>query len=529
MIDEGDICKCVPGTTQGGLPYYATGTVDIPDKCLIPWLSGKWSQEFSDGSKLEGVCSSGVGSLADLYPAYKLWYTSPSGESRRIAQCAFENGVNGASFRAKPDTDGDGLPDCLIDVDWDNFDGGDNDGPKCIDGEGPSCDGGWVFTTSEEPYLDVLHYHFDANANKLSWVNQKYDYPQGTESIPPDKVFVYVNSRQPVPNKGHVEDPPVGALTEQLFDGLLVLLQDEPPGVMRFVWGCDLNFDNQCDQLDQQLLQAAMGKCQGQSGFLPRADVDKNGCITDVDEAAWLESYARYTGECGPEAIDTDADGTPDCHDECPTDPAKVAAGACGCGVTETDGDGDTVPDCRDNCPITVNPDQADSNGDGKGDACTERCGNGTIEAGEQCDDDNTTSGDGCSATCQAEGSGYLFSGFFPPIDNAGAVNQAKAGQTIPVKWRVTDATGVPVSDPAHFVSVTSVATSCTDVDSAGSDTIEVYAGTSGLQYLGDGNWQFNWKTPKSYAGQCRTMQLNLADQAGLPSRRTAYFQFKKK
>ncbi len=33
-------------------------------------------------------------------------------------------------------------------------------------------------------------------------------------------------------------------------------------------------------------------------------------------------------------------------------------------------------------------------------------CGNGTIEPGEGCDDGNTVSGDGCSATCQVEGGG---------------------------------------------------------------------------------------------------------------------------
>jgi len=31
-------------------------------------------------------------------------------------------------------------------------------------------------------------------------------------------------------------------------------------------------------------------------------------------------------------------------------------------------------------------------------------CGNGTTETGEQCDDGNTVSGDGCSSTCQTEG-----------------------------------------------------------------------------------------------------------------------------
>jgi len=34
---------------------------------------------------------------------------------------------------------------------------------------------------------------------------------------------------------------------------------------------------------------------------------------------------------------------------------------------------------------------------------CAAVCGNGTLEPGEQCDDGNTTSGDGCSATCQVE------------------------------------------------------------------------------------------------------------------------------
>ena len=34
-------------------------------------------------------------------------------------------------------------------------------------------------------------------------------------------------------------------------------------------------------------------------------------------------------------AADTDGDGTPDCTDRCPADPAKVDPGLCGCGVTE--------------------------------------------------------------------------------------------------------------------------------------------------------------------------------------------------
>jgi hypothetical protein len=47
--------------------------------------------------------------------------------------------------------------------------------------------------------------------------------------------------------------------------------------------------------------------------------------------------------------------------------------------------------------------------------------------------------------------------------------------------------------------------------------------GSSGLQYLGNGNWQENWKTLKGYAGTCRMMVLTLADGTQF----TAMFKFK--
>lgn len=73
---------------------------------------------------------------------------------------------------------------------------------------------------------------------------------------------------------------------------------------------------------------------------------------------------------CGTPETDSDGDSTPDCLDGCGADPAKTAPGLCGCGVAETDSDGDGRPDCLDNCPTVANPDQKDSDGNGKGDAC---------------------------------------------------------------------------------------------------------------------------------------------------------------
>ena len=118
----------------------------------------------------------------------------------------------------------------------------------------------------------------------------------------------------------------------------------------------------------------------------------------------------------------------------------------------------------------------------------------------------------------------YDFEGFLSPIDNLPTVNQAKAGQAIPVKWRITDKNGLPISDPASFINITSYRVDCSSFAGDPTNYVEeVAAGSSGLQYIGNGWWQFNWKTSKTYKGQCRTMKLTLDDK----SEHTASFSFK--
>jgi len=118
----------------------------------------------------------------------------------------------------------------------------------------------------------------------------------------------------------------------------------------------------------------------------------------------------------------------------------------------------------------------------------------------------------------------YKFDGFDRPIDNVPMINFAKAGSAIPIKWRLTDFDGSPISDPSSFKSLTSNSVPDEDFSGEPADEREVASsGASGLQYLGDGYWQFNWKTSKDYAGQCRVMVLKLADG----SEHTAYFKFK--
>jgi hypothetical protein len=118
----------------------------------------------------------------------------------------------------------------------------------------------------------------------------------------------------------------------------------------------------------------------------------------------------------------------------------------------------------------------------------------------------------------------YGFSGLFAPIDRPNTMNISKAGQAIPLKWRLTDAQGDPVTNLGSVVvSVSGI--SC----ALGSSTDlveEVASGSSGLQNLGDGYYQFNWKTPTSYAGSCKSLHLNLGE--GSPRMDLAYISFKK-
>jgi streptogramin lyase len=147
------------------------------------------------------------------------------------------------------------------------------------------------------------------------------------------------------------------------------------------------------------------------------------------------------------------------------------------------DDDGDTVRNMVDNCPLVPNVNQADANGNGIGDFCD-------------------------PASAPAVG----FSGFFQPIEmSTPAVvvwNNVNGGGTVPVKWRLT-LNGLPVDDPDSFAGVFSYAVSCSS--GAGSvDTAveELPAGDSGLAYRGDGNWQYNWKTLKTYKNSCRVLAV---------------------
>ena len=96
-------------------------------------------------------------------------------------------------------------------------------------------------------------------------------------------------------------------------------------------------------------------------------------------------------------------------------------------------------------------------------------------------------------------------------------------------QWQLFDIAAVPMLDldPVN-VKLGSVAIPC-EATGGSTDAVEEYAaGASGLQNLGDGIYQINWATPKSFAGSCRRVRLDLGERNpdGTVFYRAADFQF---
>jgi hypothetical protein len=118
----------------------------------------------------------------------------------------------------------------------------------------------------------------------------------------------------------------------------------------------------------------------------------------------------------------------------------------------------------------------------------------------------------------------YGFHGFFPPVRND-ATNVAKAGSTVPVKFRVTDFFGSTVSDPDVVASIVSGRVNC-ETGLPTMNTIEVEAQATNSKLIFDGRdrqFVFTWRTDRSWSGTCRNLRVRLADNTV----HTALFQFR--
>ena len=252
----------------------------------------------------------------------------------------------------------------------------------------------------------------------------------------------------------------------------------------------------------------------GDNGWY-RSDVDVSWSVVDA------ESAISSTLGCDATTIDTDTAGiTLTCT-------ATSAGGTSSASVTlKRDATAPTLAPLVSPNPVVLNGSASASAGaeDNLSGVGSQSCG--TVDTGSvgaktvAC---TATDNAGNSASVEAAYSvSYNFTGFLSPVDNLPAINAANAGQAIPLKWRLTDANNAPVANLAS-VTVTVAALACPVGTTP--DQIEEYAaGVSGLQNLGDGYYQFNWKTPKAYARSCKTLWLDL----GEASPRSAIFEFKR-
>ena len=116
----------------------------------------------------------------------------------------------------------------------------------------------------------------------------------------------------------------------------------------------------------------------------------------------------------------------------------------------------------------------------------------------------------------------WPFGGFQQPVDSLPTVNQANAGQAIPVKFSLGGNRGLNIFQ-AGFPKVVANACPGTTVPV---DAIESYAtSNAGLSYdAGSNTYTYVWKTDKKLAGGCYQLQLGLVDGNTDP---VAEFKFK--
>jgi hypothetical protein len=114
------------------------------------------------------------------------------------------------------------------------------------------------------------------------------------------------------------------------------------------------------------------------------------------------------------------------------------------------------------------------------------------------------------------------FSGFFPPIADPPAVNSAKAGSAVPVKFSLDGNKGLNIF--ANGFPMVSGPIACDSLVPAIGVIHTVTPGGSSLTYdpLMD-LYSYVWKTDKAWAGTCRQLIVKLIDGTV----QTANFQFK--
>ena len=115
----------------------------------------------------------------------------------------------------------------------------------------------------------------------------------------------------------------------------------------------------------------------------------------------------------------------------------------------------------------------------------------------------------------------WMLEGFYPPVEMNGVYNSAKGGSIIPVKFEIF-AGSTELTDVAAVKSLTYAQTDC-GANTISAESAAEAAGGTGLRYdPKNGQFIYNWKTPK-IPGACLRLTLTTQDLSTL----VAYFKLK--
>jgi len=195
-----------------------------------------------------------------------------------------------------------------------------------------------------------------------------------------------------------------------------------------------------------------------------------NGTCSDTNTITIL--IRDYCDNCVP-TDDADGDGITDNQDNCPYVYNPDQADSDGDGVGDacededpyvSDSDADGVPDDQDNCPYVYNPDQADSDGDGLGDAC-DNCPSVYNPGQEDADGDGV--GDACEEPANR-----------PPVAQGKSVSTTK-NASVAITLSASDPDGdaltyTIITNPIHgtLTGTPPNVTYAPDTDYVGNDTL---------------------------------------------------------
>ncbi len=197
--------------------------------------------------------------------------------------------------------------------------------------------------------------------------------------------------------------------------------------------GADARIDSDCTAMCGNMILEPTETCEaGTAVACPTSCDDMNSCTTDTlgggtatcDAActyADITACSSVSDGCCPSGCDSGSDvdcsatcgnGVLDSGELCEEGTGTPCPTACDDGLACTaDALVGSAATCNAECsatPITTCSTVSDGccpgtcNATNDGD-CAAVCGNGVLEAGEECDDGNTTNGDGCSMTCATE------------------------------------------------------------------------------------------------------------------------------